>query len=123
MAIPRDEKLIKVMVKVLNEDRDELRWEHLCYAPALLYLKFLTVKDIERFELAEYLSKWAMFDFNIDLQMTKSSDLALLKELIVNRYKKMFPYLARSFNDSHVDHQGWVRIWLADHMERELRRK
>ena len=104
MAIPRDEKLIKVMVKVLNEDRDELRWEHLCYAP-------------------EYLSKWAMFDFNIDLQMTKSSDLALLKELIVNRYKKMFPYLARSFNDSHVDHQGWVRIWLADHMERELKRK
>lgn len=35
------EGLIKFLIKVLDENRDKLVWEHLCYAPKGLYLKFI----------------------------------------------------------------------------------
>ena len=33
--------LIKFLIKVLDENKDKLIWEHLCYAPRDLYLKFV----------------------------------------------------------------------------------
>lgn len=48
------EGLIKFLIKVLDENRDKLIWEHLCYAPKDLYLKFIDTMGIERFEMADF---------------------------------------------------------------------
>lgn len=111
--------LIKVLLKVLDENIDKLVWEHLCYAPQNLYLTFLTSMDIERVEMADYISKWAMEDFNIELPMTKSTDIAILKELIIDKYSSVYPHLLRK---STTDHQGWVRVWVSSHMEKDLKK-
>ena len=52
--ITKGPELIKVMVKILDENKDILVWDHFCYAPKDLYLKFLENRGIERFEMAEY---------------------------------------------------------------------
>lgn len=114
------EGLIKFLVKVLDENRDRLVWEHVCYAPKALYLRFLKAKGIERYEMADYLSAWAKEDFNIELPMTTAKDVVILRELILDKYSSVYPHLLRR---SSTDHQGWVRVWVSTHMEKELLRK
>lgn len=114
------EGLIKFLIKVLDEDRDKLVWEHLCYAPKGLYLKFIDTMGIERFEMADFVSKWAKEDFNIDLPMTTAKDITILRELVLDKYSSTYPHLLRK---SATDHQGWVRVWVSTHMERDLQRR
>lgn len=114
------EELIKVLLKVLNEDKDELTWEHLCYAPKDLYLTFLQRRHIERSAFADYISAWAKEDFNIELPMTTSKDIEILKILILDKYSSIYPHLIRN---SNTDRQGWIRVWISSHMEKELRNK
>lgn len=114
------EGLIKFMIKVVDENRDKLVWEHLCYAPRDLYLKFIEVKGLERFEMADYVSQWAMEDFNIELPMTTSKDIVILRQLILDKYSSAYPHLLRR---SNTDHQGWVRVWVSSHMEKDLQRR
>lgn len=115
--MPND--LIKFLVKVLNEETDKLSWEHLCYAPKELYLKFLRTYGLERFQMADYVSKWAKEDFNVDLPMTTSKDINILRELVLDKYRSAYPHLLRI---SATDRQGWMRVWVANHMERDLQR-
>lgn len=114
------EGLIKFLLKVLDENQDRMVWEHLCYAPKDLYLKFLKEKDIERYEMADFIQLWAKEDFNIDLPMTTAKDVVILRELILDKYSSVYPHLMRK---SPTDHQGWVRVWVSTHMEKELLRK
>ena len=118
MAIAPRQGLIKFVLKVLDENRDELVWEHLCYAPDSLYLRFLQEKNIERFEMADYISQWAKEDFNIEIPMTTMKDIALLRALIQDKYATVYPHLVRK---SPTDRQGWVRVWVSTHMEKELK--
>lgn len=114
------EGLIKLLLKVLDENRNQLVWEHLCYAPDQLYRGFLDTMGIERFEMADYVSQWAKEDFNIDLPMTTAKDIVILRELILDKYNSAYPHL---FRKSQTDHQGWVRSWVSTHMEKELKKR
>ena len=113
------EDLIKFLVKVLNEDTDKLSWEHLCYAPRALYLKFLKDKDVDRFQMADFVSRWAKEDFNVDLPMSTAKDITILRELVLDKYHSAYPHLVRK---TVTDRQGWVRVWVTNHMERDLER-
>ena len=113
------EELIKFLVKVLNEDTDKLSWEHLCYAPKELYLKFLRVKGLERFQMADFVSSWAREDFNIELPISTYRDIAILRELVLDKYSNAYPHLLRK---SETDRQGWMRVWVSTHMEKELQK-
>lgn len=108
---------IKVLLKLLDENRDELVWEHLCYANRDLYLRFLTKKNIERSEFADWVRMWAREDFNIDLPMTTCKDVVILRELVQDKYLSVYPHIATRYK---TDHQGWLRIWVCNHMEKEL---
>lgn len=112
--------LIKFSLKVLDENKDKLVWEHFCYAPRELYLKFVNQKGIERFEMGDFVAKWAKEDFNIDLAMTTVKDIVIVRELILDKYSSAYPHLIRK---SNTDHQGWVRVWVSTHMERDLQRR
>lgn len=114
------EGLIKFLLKVLDENLDRLVWEHFCYAPEELYLRYLKEMEAERFEMGDFVSRWAKEDFNVDLPMTTSKDIAVLKELIMDKYTNAYPHLLRK---SKTDHQGWTRVWVSTHMDRDLQRR
>lgn len=113
-----NEKLIKFLLKVLDEDKDRLVWEHLCYAPADLYLEYLKKFHLERNEMGEAIAHWAREDFNFDLPMTTAKDIAILRALVLDKYKSAYPHLVRS--PQHTDRQGWIRVWVSTHMEKDL---
>lgn len=115
-----DSSLIKFLIKVLDENRDVLVWEHICYAPRTLYLKYLKQFGLERFEMADSIQRWASEDFNITLPMTTEKDITILKTLVMDKYSTVYPHITRK---SKTDHQGWMRVWVSHHMERELNRK
>lgn len=112
--------LIKFLIKVLDENRDKLVWEHLCYAPRDLYLKFIEHYSIERFEMADFVSAWAKEDFNIDLPMTTAKDILILRQLVLDKYNSAYPHLIRK---NTTDRQGWIRVWVSTHMERDLQKR
>lgn len=112
--------LDKLMLKVLDEDKDELAWVHFCYIQPDLYQKFLDTKHIERFEMAEYITQWAKEDFNAHLSMATRKDVTVLKMLIQDKYSTVYPQIVRK---SATDRQGWARVWISDHISKELRRK
>ena len=112
--------LIKFILKVLDENKDKLVWEHLCYAPASVYIRYLREFNLERNEMGERVSRWAREDFNIELPMTTAKDIAILRALVVDKYSSAYPHLVRK---SKTDHQGWIRVWVTTHMEKDLIRR
>lgn len=120
MAMDFENLLIKVILKVLDENRDEVVWEHLCYAPRGLYLRYLTRYNMERSDYGDAIAKWAKEDFNIDLPMTTTKDIQILRILVLDKYKSVYPHINRS---GTTDRQGWLRVWVSTHMEKDLLRK
>ena len=112
--------LIKFILKVLDENSDRLVWEHLCYAPSDLYIRYLTAFQLERSEMGEAVSRWAREDFNFDLPMTTARDIEILRELVLDKYSSAYPHLMRK---SKTDRQGWIRVWVSTHMEKDLIRR
>lgn len=110
-------ELSKVMIKVLDPEEDQAVWKHICYLSKELYLEFLDKKSISRAELADYMSLWVLQDFRISLTLTTSGELYILKALIKDRYRSIYPHL---YQDTRIDRQGWIRLWLTDHMRKEL---
>lgn len=115
----QDQPLIKLLVKVLDEDADKLVWEHVCYLPRGLYLEFLRSKGIDRVDFVDYLTKWAKDDFNVDFPVTTVRQLQMLKALIIDKYNSVYPHITRK---TKTDHQGWTRVWIAQYMEKGLKR-
>ena len=112
---------IKVLFKVLDENIDKLVWEHVCYCPVDVYKEFFRKTKIEKFELADYAVKWAREDFCIDLPMSTVKDIAILRELILDKYKNVYPHIVTHPENKKFDYQGWVRVWMTEHMKKELR--
>lgn len=108
---------IKVVIKVVNY-RGRISWTHLTYCNRELYLRFLEKFEISRADIADYVGKWVQSDFGVELTMTQASDIEIFKDLVEARYKIAYP---KVFSSSSVyDRQGWVRVYLEEHMEKEL---
>lgn len=108
-------KMRKVLVKVLRDG--EIKWTHFSAIPNELYERFFT--NIEPVDLNGYLSKWCAADFNKVLKMYKYSDILQLKRAINKTFELKYPELYDS-NIVTPEIRGCVRMWLTQHMEREL---
>lgn len=111
-------KLKKIQIKVIDDISDDIKWEHLAYAEPAVYDEFLKTMGCSRKEFANYVSKWAFFDFNIKLTMAHRNDIETLRVLVKERYKKAYPDL---YVESETDRQGWMRAWLTKHMKEEIK--
>lgn len=109
---------VKLVIKILNEPSDRVEWVHLAYIDKNLYDRFLHEKNIESTDMNEQISRWAKEDFNIELSMSSSRDLYILRGLVKDFYKRAHPEL---FIDSVTDRQGWIRVWITKKMREELR--
>lgn len=109
----------KVLIKILDEDTEKIVWAHVCYVKKDLYLKFLDTFGIGRLEVADFLSKWAKEDFSQDLTMTLKRDLKILKSLVMDKYSRLCPTI---YNNNMIDIHGWMRVWMTEKMEKELKK-
>lgn len=113
-------ELKKIQIKVIDSTTDKVTWEHIAYASAELYDKFLKEMGCSREDYAKYISKWAYQDFNYKTNMAYKQDIAVLKNIIRERYREVYPNI---FIDGNTDRQGWTRTWLTKKMEQELTNK
>lgn len=108
----------KLMLKVLDEDIGKEKWVHICYIGSVLYNSFLQTFGINSVEFADYVSLWVKQDFNLSLNMSTKRDVAIMKATICEKYRVLYPTI---YNNTTIDTQGWVRVWLTQKMEKELK--
>ena len=108
----------KLMVKLFDEDSGKVKWLHVCYIGSKLYDTFLEEKHIDSIQFADFIADWFNKDFGQHITMTTKRDLNILKGVVKERYKVIFPAI---YNNTEIDSQGWVRVWLSEKMEGELK--
>lgn len=110
-------KSIKVVIKVLDATSEKIKWIHLCYLEESLYRKFCEDKQIQPTDFNEVLARWCKEDFDLELSMSSSKDLYLLKGAVKDFYKRAHPDI---YVDSVTDRQGWLRVWVTRKIKEEL---
>ena len=112
----------KIMIKVIHEERHGKKgpmWAHVCYVNEEIYRKFFEVFKIERIDFADFLSRWVKEDFNLDMDFTQKNHIRILKELVIDKYKQLYPHM---YYNSVTDNHGWVRVWVSEKMGKELKK-
>ncbi len=110
--------IAKVMIKLTNEGNEA--WTHLCYVDKSLYAKYAAERKKKYHELMlnSALEIWAEHTLKKSIKVLTTEDLAELKALVKTYYKKKYPEL---FVSSVTDRQGWMRVWVTEMMEEEIK--
>lgn len=108
----------KIMLKLLDEQTEELKWFHLCYVGSSIYNDFLQTFNTDSIGFADYIADWIKQDFNLDLTMTTKRDLNILRAVVTDKYKTLYPII---YQNSDIDTNGWIRVWVMQKMENELK--
>lgn len=111
-------KIKKLVLKFYDEDADAVKWMHVCYISSALYNEFLDKMHITKEEFADYISDWFFKDFGLRINMSTKRDLNILKATVKEKYRAIFPTI---YNNTKIDSQGWLRVWLSQKMEEELK--
>ena len=110
-----EDKDIKLLLKIKDPDvADTYKWVHLCYVDENTYSEYQTLQN-ETMNIV--LSKWAQDDFDVELPMESLEDIATLKMLVKAACREKYPGI---FRDSPTDRQGWLRVWINNHMKEEI---
>ena len=113
-------KTVKLVFRLLNEEKNELEYTHFCYIEKRLLDYYMRFRGFRfRNEIANDVTDWIHHDFNIELPMTTKKHLIIFRQLIVDKYKTLYPQI---FRGDVKNVSGWIRVWLSEHMERELKR-
>lgn len=108
----------KVQLKVKNEEGIQ-QWVHFCYLNPEICDAFLKATNTKQKNLSKWLTKWAKEDFHWEIDFTEYSHIQLLKELVIDKYKSVYPHL---YYNKAVDTHGWMRCWVSEKMGKEIRR-
>lgn len=111
------EKYSKILIKVLDTSTRKVRWVHFCYIERELYNRFMYEKGLRNIDMNEILCRWCKEDFNIDVAMSSTKDLYILKTVVMDFYKRAHPDL---FWESRTDRQGWLRVWVTRKIKEDL---
>ena len=95
------------------------KWTHLCYVNADICDAFLEVTHSKRRQMAKWITKWAEEDFNWVIDFTEYTHIKLLKELVIDKYRRIYPHL---YYNNAVDTHGWMRCWVSEKMGKEIKR-
>lgn len=113
---------IKVMVKLLDtrhwQARRVERWVHVCYVNAELYNLYMAETGMTTAQWNEILTRWCYEEFHYECAMSTTRDLELLKGLVKDRARKIYPDIFYSVGKT--DRQGWMRIWVEKKMREDI---
>lgn len=107
----------KWQIKVRS--KTEIGWTHFSYLPTEFKDEFLKHTQHRGWTNNDWLDKWAKDDFGIK-RIDTWEDLGALRRAIQNKYRDMYPELHILAEDSEIDSMGWTRVWLLDHMQKEI---
>ncbi len=111
-------RMRKIVLKVLRGDT--WQWVHFCYIQNALYEQFFEATKCEKSAFGAFLSIWVKGDFGINLQMLTYDDIVKLRHLIHTRYTQEYPELYMLNSEENPRIQGWVRLWVSQHMRVEI---
>lgn len=111
-------RLSKLLVKVLRDG--EWKWIHFCYVYTNLYDAFFHIVQCEKSEFGTFLSMWARGDFQVKLRMSTYEDVQKLRELVEQRYQQEYSELYALNPEENPKVQGWMRMWVSQHMRVEI---
>ena len=103
---------IKLLIKV---DSSPSQWNHFCYIEESVYNAFVSIGN--KGSINSIISRWCKEDFDVDNPALSMEEIQELKDLIKSHYKEKYPEVYR---DSDTDRQGWVRVWVTEHMKKEI---
>ena len=112
------ENCTKILLKVLNINKNQVEWVHFCYIDQELYNKFLNEKNPQGEPMNATIARWCNEDFCVDLNMSSTTDVIMLREIVKDFYKRAHPDV---YIDSKTDRQGWLRVWVTRKIKEELR--
>lgn len=108
----------KLLIKVVNEQTENVEWTHISYISPDIYNRYMKENNLTSADLNDVISRWCYEDFRVKLPMSTNKDIAVLKSLIKDFYKRAHPEL---YIESPTDRQGWIRIWLTKKMKEDLK--
>lgn len=104
-------------IKIFDETKGKIRWVKICDIGTELYSTFLNEMGVNEEEYADYIAEWFFREYNLNLSMTTMRDVKILLGSIKERYRAVYPAI---YNNTDIDAETWVRIWLSKRMEEEL---
>ena len=109
----------KILLKLCNSTNiyGRCEWRHLCYVDKAIFSKFLAANKYTMADMNKVIIDWCKEDFNKTIKLNTRQNIVELKEIIKGYYKDKYPDLYR---DSSTDRQGWVRVWIMDHMKEAI---
>lgn len=113
-----NEGYIKLLVKVLDIGKNKVRWKHLCYIKKDLYDRYMKDQGLTNNDLNQLLARWCKEDYCIDIPMSSSNDIMMLKQVVQDFFRRSYPDLFRE--GKGFDRQGWLRIWVTRKMKEDL---
>ena len=109
--------LIKIEEPIPETSETRPKWIHLCYVPEELCKRYRELKPEELMNLNVTLARWAKKDFDKDLKIENAEDLEVLKGLIKEFCKRVYPDI---YLEQTTDRQGWLRVWVTKNMKEDL---
>lgn len=108
----------KVYVTVSKFPGDRPKAHHFCYVNSRVLKEYLKLFGLRKRDMKDVIERWALQEFNVSIQLETSLDIKLIKDLIVDRYKKVYPYMT---TDAIIDRHGWAGVWVTEQIGRELK--
>lgn len=114
----RSPKMKKILVKVLKGS--EWKWVHFCYVSNRLYGEFFKWAKCDTVDFTTFLSEWIQGDFKIKMPISTYDELQQLRYLVNKRYSEEYPELYALTKEENPIINGWVRLWVSQHMRIEI---
>lgn len=110
----------KVVLKVIDSDKNLMSWVHFCYVPRQLWEHFKRVTGIDDSEFGAWLAKWAKEDFDIVVRMSKKEDIETLRKAVTIAYQdKYFELFSPSLQGANMPTHSLLRNWVSIKMKVE----
>lgn len=108
----------KVCVSVAKNAGDRPKGRHFCYVDSRILRTYLKTFGLRKCDMKKLIEKWVLQEFNVSVQLETYLDLKLVKDLIVDRYTKIYPYMS---SGASIDSHGWAGVWVTEQIGRELK--
>lgn len=110
-------ELSKFMLKIRKKTENE--WVHFCYVPFSTREAFYAKVSVKGWLNNEWVRHWAKNDFGLKTIDTVNG-LVELKQAIKDWASEKYPEIYEKNYDGALDKQGWIRVWVTQHMEEEI---
>lgn len=110
----------RIYIRTAHEEQyRKMKADFVCSINPEIYEAFTSMFSVKYRDLFWWIAKWTKEDFNLDYDFCKANDLRILRELVLDKYATLQPCI---FYNDLINTEGWMRVWICDHMGKEMMR-